>query len=101
MIVFQFALSVIFIASAGILRNQFGHLWEADMGYNRDRVAVIQLGGEAGNKNVMLVKYSSSDRFPELRKFMKAQWKDMMPDLPFECMTLTEYSENVFGLLFP
>ena len=23
----------------------------------------------------------------------------MMPDLPFECMTLTEYSENVFGLL--
>ncbi|MCK4645311.1 MAG: ABC transporter permease, partial [Candidatus Aminicenantes bacterium] len=235
MIVFQFALSVIFIASAGILRNQSGHLWEADMGYNRDRVAVIQLGGEAGNKleilkteisrhpdvvhvsasgklplvwesakpvrlpdvpedeaftmeaygvdygfiealemqikegrsfsrdsadresfvlsekavqklewenpigkqltvgdqtgtvigvvkdflfadigfeipsavlyleqenlNVMLVKYSSSDRFPELRKFMKAQWKDMMPDLPFECMTLTEYSENVFGLL--
>ncbi len=50
MIVFQFAFSVIFIASAGILKSQFGHLWEADMGYNRDRVAVIQLGKESRNK---------------------------------------------------
>jgi putative ABC transport system permease protein len=235
MIVVQFSLSVVFIASAGILRNQFGHIWEADMGYNRERVAVVELGGDARNKlevlkteisrhpdvvhfsasgqlplvwesakpvrlpdapedeaftmeaygvdygfiealemqlkkgrsfsqnfadkesfvlsekavqklgwenplgrqlivgektgtvigvvkdflfadlgfeippavlyleredlNVMLVKFSSSGRFPELRKFMEAQWRDLMPDLPFECMTLTEYSENVFGLL--
>jgi putative ABC transport system permease protein len=235
MIVFQFSLSVIFIASAGILKHQFGRFLEADMGYNRERVAVIQLGGEARNKlevlkteisrhpdvvqvsasgnlplvwesakpvrlpdapedealtmeaygvdhgfietlemkikqgrsfsrdfpdrqsfilseravqklewesplgkqltvgdrtgtvigvvkdflfadigfefppavlyldqenlNVMLVKYSSSEGFPELRKFIKAQWLGLTPDLPFECITLTEYSENVFGLL--
>jgi ABC-type antimicrobial peptide transport system permease subunit len=235
MIVFQFSLSVIFIASAGILKHQFGRFLEADMGYSRERVAVIQLGGEARSKlevlkteisrhpdvvqvsasgnlplvwesaepvrlpdapedeaftmeaygvdydfiealemkikegrsfsrdfpdrqsfilseravqklewesplwkqltvgdktgtvvgvvkdflfadigfefppavlhldqenlNVMLVKYSSSDGFPDLRKFIKAQWQGLMPDLPFECMTLTEYSENVFGLL--
>jgi putative ABC transport system permease protein len=235
MIVFQFAFSVIFIASAGILRHQFGHIWEADMGYNRERVAVIQLGKEARNKlevlkteisrhsdviqvsaagnlpivweseqpvrlpevpedealnmqayavdygfiealemqmkqgrsfskdfadrnnfilsetavqkldwenslgkqltvgdqtgtvigvvkdflfadlgfeippavlylnqenlNVMLVKFSSSDRFPDLREFMKAQWQGLMPGRPFECQTLTEYSENIFGLL--
>ncbi|UCC39275.1 MAG: ABC transporter permease [Candidatus Aminicenantes bacterium] len=235
MIVFQFSLSVIFIASAGILRHQFGHIWAADMGYNRERVAVIQLGEEAPKKlevlkteisrhpdvvqvsasrklplvwesakpvrlldmsedeaftmeaygvdygfveafemqikegrsfsrdfadkqsfmlsetavqklewenplgkqlivgdqtgtvigvvkdflfadigfdippavlyleqenlNIMLVKFSSLDTFPDLRKFMKAQWQNIMPDLPFECMTLTEYSENVFGIL--
>lgn len=235
MIVFQFSLSVIFIASAGILRNQFEHIWEADMGYNREHVAVIQLGGEALNKlevlkteisrhpdvvqisasgklplvwesaklvrfldksedeaftmeaygvdygfiealemeikagrsfskefadkqsfvlsetavqklewknplgkqlivgdqtgtvigivkdflfadigfnippavlyleqkdlDVLLVKFSSSDRFSDLREFMKAQWQSLMPDFPFECMTLTEYSENIFGLL--
>jgi putative ABC transport system permease protein len=235
MIVFQFAFSVIFIASAGILRHQFGHIWEADMGYNRERVAVIQLGKEARNKlevlkteisrhsdviqvsaagnlpivweseqpvrlpevpedealnmqayavdygfiealemqmkqgrsfskdfadrnnfilsetavqkldwesslgkqltvgdqtgtvigvvkdflfadlgfeippavlylnqenlNVMLVKFSSADRFPDLREFMKAQWQGLMPGRPFECQTLTEYSENIFGLL--
>jgi putative ABC transport system permease protein len=235
MIVLQFSLSVIFIASAGILKHQFGHLCEADMGYNRENVAVIQLGGEARNKlevlkteisrrpdvvqvsssdnlplvwetekpvrlpdvpedeaftmkaygidygfiealemqikegrsfsqdyadrqsfvlnetavqklewenplgkqltvgdrtgtvigvvkdflfadigfgippavlyldqenvNVMLVKFSSSDRFPDLRKFIKAQWQLLMPDLPFESMTLTEHYNRVFGLL--
>jgi putative ABC transport system permease protein len=235
MIVFQFSFSVIFIASAGILKSQFGRLWEADMGYNRERVAIIQLGEESRDKlevlkteisrhpdviqvsasgnlplvwesskpvrlpdmsedealtmnaygvdygfiealemqikqgrsfsrdfadrqsfvlseaavlklgwenplgeiltvgdqtgtvigvvkdflfadigfeippavlyldqenlNVMLVKFSSSDRFPDLRKFIKAQWLGLMPNRPFECQTLTEYSENVFGLL--
>ena len=235
MIVFQFSLSVIFIACAGILKHQFGRLWEADMGYSREKVAVIQLGEKVRNKlevlkteisrhpdvvlvsasgnlpldweseksvrlpdvpedeaftmkaygidygfiealemqikegrsfsrdfgdrqsfvlsetavhkldwenplgkqltvgdqtgtvigvvkdflfadigfeippavlylerenlNVMLVKFSSSDRFPDLRKFIKAQWQVFMPDFPFECMTLTEYSENIFGVL--
>jgi len=235
MIVFQFAFSVIFIASAGILKNQSGRLWEADMGYNREQVAVVKLGEEARRKlevlkteisrhpdvvqvsaagnlplvweyelpvrlpdltedeavnmqaygvdygfiealemqikqgrsfsrdfadrdnfilseagvrklewenplgkqltvgdqtgtvigvvkdflfadigfeippavlyldqenlNVMLVKFSSLDRFPELREFIKTQWQALTPDLPFESQTLTEYSENVFGLL--
>jgi putative ABC transport system permease protein len=235
MIVFQFAFSVFFIASAGILRHQFGHIWKADMGYNRERVAVIQLGKEDRNKlealkteisrhsdvvqvsaagnlpivwesskpvrlpdvpedealtmkaygidygfiealemqikmgrsfskdfadrqnfvlsetaiqklgwenpigefltvgdqtgtvigvvkdflfadlgfeippavlyleqenlNIMLVKFSSSDRFPDLRNFIKTQWLGLMPGRPFECQTLTEYSENIFGLL--
>ncbi len=235
MIVFQFAFSVIFIASAGILKNQSGRLLEADMGYNRERIAVVQLGEEARNKlevlkteisrhpdvvqvsaagnlplvweydqpvrlpdvpadqavkmqaygvdygfiealemqvkegrsfsrdfpdkhnfvlsekavrklewenplgkqltvgdrtgtvigvvkdflfadigfeippavlyldqenlNVMLVKFSSLDRFPDLSEFIKTQWQALTPDLPFECQTLSEYSENVFGLL--
>ncbi len=235
MIVFQFAFSVIFIASAGLLKHQFEHLWDADMGYSRERVAVIQLekdarkkldvlkteisrhpdviqvsaagnlpvvwesvqpvrlpevtedeavnmqaygvdygfiealemqvqqgrsfsrdfpdksnfilnesavrklgwenslgkqltvGDQTGtvigvvkdflfadigfeippavlflepeNLNLMLVKFASSERFPDLREFMKAQWQGLLPDRPFECQTLAEYSENVFGLL--
>jgi len=235
MIVFQFAFSVIFIASASILKHQFGHLWEADMGYSRERVAVIQLEKEARNKlevikteisrhsdvvqvsaagnvplvwepeqpvrppgvhedealtmkaygidygfiealemqmkqgrsfskgfadrhnfilnetavqklgwesslgkqlivgdqtgtvigivkdflfadidteippsvlyldqenlNVMLVKFSSSERFPDLREFMKEQWQGLLPGRPFECQTLAWYSENTFGIL--
>ena len=47
----------------------------------------------------MLVKFSSSDRFSDLREFIKSQWLALTPDVPFECMTLAEYSENVFGLL--
>ena len=68
----------------------------ADIGFEFPP-AVLYLDQE--NLNVMLVKYSSLDGFPDLRKFMKAQWQGLTPDLPFECMTLTEFSENVFGLL--
>jgi putative ABC transport system permease protein len=54
---------------------------------------------ERENLNFMLVKFTSSERFPDLRKFIKAQRQVSMPDFPFECMTLTEYSENIFGVL--
>lgn len=235
MIVFQFSLSIIFIACAGILKFQSGHLLEADLGFNREKVAAIQLGEESQGKfdvlkteisrhpdvvevsaagnlpvvwesptpvrlpdaaedealtmhaygvdygfvevlelqikegrsfsrdfadrdslllsemaarrlewqnpigrqlvvgektgtvigvvndflfadigfeippavlylepeqlNVLLVKFSSLDRFPDLRKFMKEQWLGLMPELPYECMTMSEYINQVFGLL--
>ena len=235
MIVFQFSLSVIFIACAALLKYQTGHLLEADFGYNREKVAFVQLGKEsldkidvlkteiarhrdvvrvsaAGNlpivwdsptqvrlpevaedesftmeaygvdyglvetlelqmkegrtfskdfadKNslilnetavkklewenpigkqlvvdgktgtvvgitkdfifadigfemppavlyletenlsVLLVKYSSADGFPDLRKYIKEQWVGLMPDQPFECLTLSEYFGRIFGLL--
>jgi putative ABC transport system permease protein len=234
MIVFQFFFSVIFIACAGILKNQSGHLLEADLGFNREKIAVIQLGEESQGKldvlkteiarhpdvvqvsgaaglpivwesptpvrlpqasedeaftmeaygidygfvealefeikegrsfsrdfadknslilsetavqklgwenpigrqlvlgdqtgtvigvvndflfadigfqippavlymepeqlNVLLVKFSSVDR-SDLREFMKEQWLSLMPDLPFECMMMSEYFNRVFGLL--
>jgi putative ABC transport system permease protein len=235
MIVFQFSLSVIFIACAALLKYQSGHLLEADFGYNREKVAFVQLGKEslskldvlkteiarhrevlhisaAGNlplvwdsptpvrlpdaaedesltmeaygvdygfvetlqlqikegrtfardfadKNslilnqtavkkldwenplgkqlvvgdktgtvvgvaedflfadigfemppavlylepenlsVLLLRYSSVDGFPDLRKYIKEQWISLMPDQPFECLTLSEYFGQVFGLL--
>lgn len=235
MIVFQFSLSVIFIACAALLKHQSGHLYEADLGYNRDNVAFVQLGkGSAGrldvleteiarhrnvvrvaaagslplvwdsptpvrppdaaedesftmeaygvdyglvetlqleikkgrsfsrdfsDKNslilneaaverlgwenpigkqlvvgdktgsvigitkdflfadigfeippavlyleqedlrVLLVRYSSGDGFPDLREHIKEQWTGLMPDQPFECLTLSEFFGRVFGLL--
>jgi putative ABC transport system permease protein len=50
MIVFQFSLAVIFIACASLLKYQSGHLFEADFGFKRENVAVIQLGEEAQDK---------------------------------------------------
>ncbi len=235
MIVFQFSLSVVFIACAALLKYQTGHLLEADFGYNRERVAFVQLGKEslgkldvlkteiarhrevlhvaaAGNLplvwdsptpvhlpeaaedesftmeaygvdygfietlqlqitegrafakdfadknslilnqtavnkldwenplgkqlmvgdktgtvigiaddflfadigfemppavlylepenfNVLLIRYSSADGFPDLRKYIKEQWVSLMPNQPFECLTLSEYFGRVFGLL--
>jgi putative ABC transport system permease protein len=235
MIVFQFTLSVIFIACAALLKYQAGHLLEADFGYNREKVAFVQLGKEsldkldvlkteiarhrgvvrvsaAGNlplvwdsptpvrlpdaaedesftmeaygvdyglvetlqiemkegrsfsrdfadKNsliinqtavkkldwenplgkqlivvertgtvigvaedflfadigfemppavlylepenlsVLMVRYSSADGFPDLREHIKEQWISLMPDQPFECLTLSEFFGRVFGIL--
>jgi putative ABC transport system permease protein len=50
MIVFQFALSVIFIACAALLKNQAGHLFEADFGFSRENVAFVRFGEEARNR---------------------------------------------------
>jgi ABC-type antimicrobial peptide transport system permease subunit len=235
MIVFQFSFSIIFIVCAGILKHQSGHLLKADLGYNRENVAVIKLGQSAQDKlevlkseiarhpdvtqvsaaadlplvwespapvrlldaaedeaftmeaygvdygftetlelrmkegrnfsrefadknsfilneaavkkmewenplgkqlvvgektgtvigvtknflfadigfkippavlylepenlKVLLARFSSSGRFPELREFMKEQWLAVLPDLPYECMTLSETINQVFGLL--
>jgi ABC-type antimicrobial peptide transport system permease subunit len=50
MIVLQFTLSIIFIAFAGIAKDQFKHLIKADFGYNKDRIAAIRLHGETRSK---------------------------------------------------
>lgn len=64
MIVFQFSLSIIFITFAGILKNQFDHLLKADLGYSRDRIAVLEVSGEA-RSNLKLIKTEIS-RHPDV-----------------------------------
>ncbi|MFC2158731.1 FtsX-like permease family protein, partial [Acidobacteriota bacterium] len=46
MIIFQFALSILFIVLAGILRDQYGEFVRADLGFNRKQVAAVQLPSE-------------------------------------------------------
>ncbi len=50
LIVLQFALAVVFIAAASIIKNQFSRFFEADLGYNRDRVAVVRLTPESSSQ---------------------------------------------------
>ena len=68
----------------------------ADIGFEMPP-AVLYL--EPENLSILLVRYSSADGFPDLRKYIKEQWVGLMPDQPFECLTLSEYFGRVFGLL--
>jgi len=68
----------------------------ADIGFKM-LPAVLFLDPE--NCSILLVKYSSPGGFPGLRQHAKGLWTDIVPDQPFECMTLSEYFGRVFGLL--
>ncbi len=81
---------------AGIVIGVVNDFLFADIGFEIPP-AILYL--EPEQLDVLLVKFSSVDRFPDLRKFMKEQWLGLTPDLPFECMTLSEYFNKVFGLL--
>lgn len=50
LVVFQFSLSIIFIASAWIVRQQGGHFMRADLGFNRERVAAVRVPREAADR---------------------------------------------------
>jgi putative ABC transport system permease protein len=68
----------------------------ADIGFEMP-AAVLYL--EPENLSVLLVKYSSEAGFPDLRKYIKEQWVSLLPDQPFECLTLSEFFGRIFGLL--
>jgi putative ABC transport system permease protein len=68
----------------------------ADIGFEMP-AAVLYL--EPENLSVLLVKYSSVAGFPDLRDHIKEQWISLLPDQPFECLTLSEFFGRVFGLL--
>lgn len=50
MIVFQFTLSIIFIVAASLLKDQFSHFRKADLGYNREQIAVLPVTDDARAK---------------------------------------------------
>ncbi len=50
LIIFQFTLAVIFIAASSLIKEQSGHLLKADLGFNRERLAVIRLNHETRAK---------------------------------------------------
>ncbi len=64
MIVFQFVLSVIFIACAALLKYQSGHLLEADFGFNRENIACVQIGDDARDR--MDVLKTEIARYPDV-----------------------------------
>ncbi|MDH4195981.1 MAG: ABC transporter permease [Candidatus Aminicenantes bacterium] len=51
------------------------------------------------NLNHLLVKYSPSGSFPELRDDLARKWDTFAPGVPFECLTLEERFDTMFELL--
>jgi putative ABC transport system permease protein len=54
---------------------------------------------EQENLNYMLLEFSSTTNFKSLREKLEKQWSDIVPDLPFECVTLEEHFQNTLGLM--
>jgi len=67
-----------------------------DIGFEMEP-AVLFL--EKENLDFILLKYSPATSFKSLREKMKAQWSDIEPNLPFECVTLDDYFQNTLGLM--
>ena len=68
----------------------------ADIGF---RIPPTVLYLEPDDINYLLLRYSSSDGFPQLRAFIETQWGSVFPDVPFECRTLDDYFNDFFLLL--
>ncbi len=51
---------------------------------------------EPGNLNYLLFKYSSPASKDEVSAFLEQQWKTLIPDQPFEQVTLDEQFETVY-----
>ncbi len=55
LIIFQFSFAILFIAAASIIKHQFGLLMQADLGFNRQNIAFVDLSRENGD-NLELLK---------------------------------------------
>ncbi|NOR14984.1 MAG: FtsX-like permease family protein [Candidatus Aminicenantes bacterium] len=68
----------------------------ADIGF---RIPPTVLYLESKDLNYLLLRYSSSSGFSQLRGFIETQWGSVFPDVPFECRTLDDYFNDFFFLL--
>jgi putative ABC transport system permease protein len=71
MIVVQFTLSIIFIAFAGIAKDQYHNLLGTDFGYNKSQIAAVSITGENASKRELLENEFS--RLPDIISMSAAQ----------------------------
>ena len=45
LIILQFVLSILFITTAGVLTQQYEHLFDADFGFNRNDLTIVRISG--------------------------------------------------------
>lgn len=64
MIIFQFSLSILFIALAAIMKEQFNHLIKADFGYDRKNLAIVKASGL--EKSQLELLKTELSRYPEV-----------------------------------
>jgi putative ABC transport system permease protein len=70
MIIFQFIFSIIFIAFAGIINDQFENLKGSNFGFNRDGIAAVSLSEEARSSRTLLQNTFSQN--PEITSISAA-----------------------------
>ena len=68
----------------------------ADVGFSIPS-AVLYI--EPEKLNYLLIKYASSDQYSEFYDYAKEKWQLFAPDLPFECLTLDDYLNDIFDPL--
>jgi putative ABC transport system permease protein len=67
-----------------------------DIGFEMEP-AILLL--ERENLNYMLLELTSTAAFKSLRAKLEKQWSYIVPNLPFECVTLDEYFQDTLGLM--
>jgi len=101
MIVFQFTLAVLFIAAAGLIKNQTSHLFNADFGFNRERVAIIRTPEEAREKFETLK--AEFKRHPDILMAagslgLPLDWSEQAPIMPADVSAEEALTMEAYGI---
>ncbi|MCP4727465.1 MAG: FtsX-like permease family protein [bacterium] len=80
----------------GIVLGMVQDFLFADIGFEIPP-AVLYL--EQENLNYLMLKYSSSAGFPEIKELLKEQWNTILPDNYFDCKTLDEQYNKILGMI--
>lgn len=101
MIVFQFTLAVLFIAAAGLIKNQTSHLFNADFGFNRKRVAIIRTPVETREKLETLK--AEFKRHPDILMAagspgLPLDWSEQLPIMPADVTADKALTMEAYGV---
>lgn len=101
MIVFQFTLAVLFIAAAGLIKNQTSHLFNADFGFNRERVAIVRTSGETREKLETLK--AEFKRHPDILMAagspgLPLDWSEQLPIMPADVTAEEALTMEAYGI---
>ncbi len=101
LIIFQFCFAVLFIAAASIIKHQFGLLMQADLGYNRQNIAFVNLPRDYQNQ-LELLKTKVAD-FADVIQVTSAAalpvvWENPVQAWPSESPEEEAFSMHAYGV---
>lgn len=103
MIIFQFALAVLFIATAGLLKNQTNNIINANFGFNRERIAIVRIPAESRKKLETLK--AEFKRHPDIltaagSSGLPLDWSNQLPVMPVETTADESLTMESYGIDF-
>ncbi len=103
LIVFQFGFAVLFIAAASIIKHQFGLLMQADLGYNRQNIAFVNLP-EDYQSQLALLKSKVAEHTDVIQVTSAAAlpvvWENPVQARPAESPEEEAFSMQAYGVDF-